>query len=130
MLESPDIDKLAGIRNSNEDFKVSEVVDKRFLDNLSSNQDGIYRYPIYTLEKNNIDSNHALIEIEMKLGIRLKIMGIKDAKAHSMQYVSSEQTKKLLRVANQDFLTFHRLCQRSRKLLIFMDCRDLEGRDW
>jgi tRNA pseudouridine13 synthase len=113
VLESPDIDKLAGIRyyctkfrgiggsikNSNKDFKVSEVVDKRFLDNLSSNQDGIYRYPIYTLEKNNIDSNHALIEIEMKLGIRLKIMGIKDAKAHSKQYVSSEQTKKLLRVA-------------------------------
>jgi tRNA pseudouridine13 synthase len=113
VLESPNIDKQVGIqyyctkfkgiggsiKNSNENFKVSEVVDKRFLENLSSNQDGIYRFPIYTLEKNNIDSNHALIEIERKLGIRLKIMGIKDAKAHTTQYVSSEQTKKLPRVA-------------------------------
>jgi len=113
VLDSPEIDKLAGIqfyctkfsgiggsiKNSNKDFKVSELVDKRFLDRLSSIQDDVNRYPIYILEKNNIDSNHALIEIERQLGLRLKIMGIKDAKAYSVQYVSSEQTKKLPKVA-------------------------------
>lgn len=113
MLNSPEIDKLAGIqfyctkfsgiggsiKNSNKDFKVFEIVDKQFLDRLSSIQDGVNRYPIYILEKNNIDSNHALIEIKMKLGLRLKIMGIKDAKSYSTQYVSSEQTKKLPKVA-------------------------------
>ena len=89
MLNSPEIDKLAGIqfyctkfsgiggsiKNSNKDFKVFEIVDKQFLDRLSSIQDGVNRYPIYVLEKNNIDSNHALIEIKMKLGLRLKNHG-------------------------------------------------------
>lgn len=113
MLNSPQIDRLAGIqfyctkfsgicgsiKNSNKDFKVFEIIDKQFLDGLSSIQDEVNRYPIYVLEKNNVDSNHALIEIRRKLGLRLKIIGIKDAKSYSTQYVSSEQTKKLPTVA-------------------------------
>ena len=89
MLDSPEIDKLAGIqfyctkfsgiggsiKNSNKDFKVSELVDKRFLDSLSSIQDGVSRYPIYILEKNNIDSNHALIEIESEIRTKVKDHG-------------------------------------------------------
>jgi tRNA pseudouridine13 synthase len=47
------------------------------------------------LEKHNIDSNHAIIEIKKKLGLKLRVLGIKDAKAETSQYASCEQTKNL-----------------------------------
>lgn len=51
--------------------------------------------PLYLLDKQNIDSNHALIEIKKEYGIALKVIGIKDAKAITKQYASSEQTRKV-----------------------------------
>ena len=47
------------------------------------------------MEKHNIDSNHAVIEIKKQSGLKLRIMGIKDAKAETSQYTSCEQTKNL-----------------------------------
>lgn len=109
----PKIDKLAGIecyctdyrgisgsiKRSNEEFKVSEIIDTSFLTNISTVQDEHHKYPLYILEKRNIDSNHAIFEIRRKLGITLKVIGLKDAKAVTKQYASSEQTKNLIKEA-------------------------------
>jgi tRNA pseudouridine13 synthase len=109
----PKIDKLAGIecyctdykgicgsiKHSNEQFKVSEIIDTSFLANISSVQDNHHKYPLYVLEKKNLDSNHAIFEIRRDLGIKLKVIGLKDAKAVTKQYASSEQTKNILKEA-------------------------------
>ncbi len=103
MVQSaPKIDMLAGIecyctdfsgiggsiKQSSSDFEVSEMVQESLLQGISPVYDERHRYPLYILEKENIDSNHALIEIQRKLGITLKVMGIKDAKAVTRQYAS------------------------------------------
>lgn len=109
----PKIDKLAGIecyctdyrgisgsiKRSNEEFRVSEIIDTSFLTNISTVQDEHHKYPLYILEKRNIDSNHAIFEIRRKLGITLKVIGLKDAKAVTKQYASSEQTKNIIKEA-------------------------------
>jgi tRNA pseudouridine13 synthase len=109
----PKIDKLAGIecyctdyrgirgfiKRSNEEFRVSELIDSSFLANVSSIQDEDHKYPLYILDKRNIDSNHAIFEIRRKLGIKLKVIGLKDAKAITKQYASSEQTKNITKEA-------------------------------
>jgi tRNA pseudouridine13 synthase len=110
----PKIEKLAGIecyctdykgiggsiKRSSEEFRVSEIIDTSFLANISSVQDKHHKYPLYILEKRNIDSNHAIFEIRSKLGIKLKVIGLKDAKAVTKQYASSEQTKNIIKEAN------------------------------
>jgi len=85
------------IKETNEEFQVSEIIDYAFLKtpNFSPIQDNEHRFPLYLLEKHNIDSNHAVIEIKKQSGLKLRIMGIKDAKAETSQYASSEQTKNL-----------------------------------
>ena len=70
-----------------------------FLNNLSSIWDENHIFPLYILNTRSIDSNHALFEIKKELGIRLKVVGIKDAKAVIRQYASSEQTKNIPREA-------------------------------
>jgi tRNA pseudouridine13 synthase len=109
----PKIDKLAGIecyctdyrgvsgsiKRTNEEFRVSEIIDTSFLTNISTEQDVHHKYPLYILEKRNIDSNHAIFEIRRKLGITLKVIGLKDAKAVTKQYASSEQTKNIIKEA-------------------------------
>jgi tRNA pseudouridine13 synthase len=72
------------IRNGNEDFAVTEILDKKILDSLSG--DG---YAVYKLKKSGIDTNHALDSIFRKTGVRLKALGLKDAHAITTQYVCS-----------------------------------------
>lgn len=109
----PKIDHLAGIRcyctdydgicgfikQNDTSFRVSEIIDDSFLIDLSSVQNDTHKFPLYILDKRNIDSNHALFEIKRELGIRLKILGIKDSKAATKQYASSEQTGNIRREA-------------------------------
>ena len=85
------------IKETNEEFQVSEIMDYAFLKppNFSPVQNNEHRFPLYLLEKHNIDSNHAVIEIKKQSGLKLRIMGIKDAKAETSQYAGSEQTKNL-----------------------------------
>ena len=87
------------IKENNEEFQVSEIIDYTFLKPpyFSSVQNNEHKFPLYLLEKHNIDSNHAVIEIKKQSGLKLKIMGIKDAKAETSQYASCEQTKNLPR---------------------------------
>ncbi len=107
-MNPPKIDRLAGIecyctdfegiggsiKQNSEGFRVSELVDDSLLSNVSPAFSESHRYPLYVLEKEGIDSNHAIIEIERELHIRLKVMGIKDAKAVTRQYASTERTWK------------------------------------
>lgn len=101
----PRIDSLAGIecyctdfegiggsiKQDSSGFKVSELVDDSLVSNISSNFGESGRYPLYILEKRNIDSNHAVLEIEREKQIRLRVLGIKDAKAVTKQYASLER---------------------------------------
>jgi tRNA pseudouridine13 synthase len=68
---------------------VSELVNESLDISLSYNEN--HRYPLYILEKRDIDSNHALFEIERELHMRFRVMGIKDAKAVTMQYAGMER---------------------------------------
>ena len=39
-----------------DEFRVSEIIDRSVFNDLSSVQDQFHRYPLYILEKSNIDS--------------------------------------------------------------------------
>jgi tRNA pseudouridine13 synthase len=98
MASIPQIDSRAGIdcyctsfsgtggsiKQGSEGFMVSELVDESL--DISLSYDESHRYPLYVLEKQDIDSNHALFEIERELHMRFRVMGIKDAKAVTTQY--------------------------------------------
>jgi tRNA pseudouridine13 synthase len=108
MASVPKIEKLAGIecyctsfegtggsiKQGNDGFRVSELVDESLAHSISQFFDDRHRYPIYVLEKHDIDSNHALFEIERECHIRLRVMGIKDAKAVTTQYAGSDKVVK------------------------------------
>jgi tRNA pseudouridine13 synthase len=103
MSTVPEIDRMAGIecyctsfagtggsiKQGSESFRVSELADESLA--LSPTFDERHRYPVYLLEKRGIDSNHALFEIERECRIRLRVMGIKDAKAVTAQYAGAER---------------------------------------
>jgi tRNA pseudouridine13 synthase len=103
MKTVPKIDRLAGIecyctdfreiggsiKKDNEGFRVSEIINESVFVGLSPVQDNLHKYPLYLLEKKGIDSHHALVEIRKDLGLDLRIMGMKDAKAITKQYASS-----------------------------------------
>ena len=108
MVPVPKIDRLAGIecyctsfpgtggsiKKGSEGFRVSELVDESLAASISPCFDDRHRYPLYVLEKHDIDSNHALYEIERECRIRLRVMGIKDAKAVTTQYAGSDKVNK------------------------------------
>ena len=103
MASIPQIDSRAGIdcyctsfagtggsiKQGSEGFMVSELVDESL--DISLSYDESHRYPLYVLEKQDIDSNHALFEIERELHMRFRVMGIKDAKAVTTQYAGMER---------------------------------------
>ncbi|MEM3094856.1 MAG: tRNA pseudouridine(13) synthase TruD [Nitrososphaera sp.] len=104
-LDVSKIDRLAGIecyctsfagtggsiKQRSEGFRVSELVDELLVGNISLTFDNRHRYPLYILEKHDIDSNHALFEIERECRMRLRVMGIKDARAVTTQYASADR---------------------------------------
>ncbi|MEO9294970.1 MAG: tRNA pseudouridine(13) synthase TruD [Nitrososphaera sp.] len=106
MAGVPKIDRLAGIecyctdfvgiggaiKQQSDEFRVSELVDESQLD--VSPAYGTHRYPLYLLEKKGVDSNHALFEIYREHRIRLRVMGIKDAKASTRQYAGVQHAWK------------------------------------
>ncbi len=79
---SPSID--ASIRSSKASFIVDEVIDLDAL-SITSIMDK-NRYALFKLRKSGIDSIHALREVRVKYGIRLKILGLKDAYASTTQF--------------------------------------------
>ena len=104
---SPDIDKLAGIeyyttefegiggtiKKNTEDFHVQEIINDIFLSQISPEQTASNIFPVYEIRKKGIDSSHAILTLRKKTGLDLKIVGIKDAKATTIQYASSSTRK-------------------------------------
>lgn len=98
--EVPEIDAMAGIecyctdfvgtrgsiKHNSEGFVVSEIIDQSALKNIAKTPDPSHRYPVYVLKKKDIDSNHAVFEIEREYGLKLRVLGIKDARASTLQY--------------------------------------------
>jgi tRNA pseudouridine13 synthase len=80
------------IKQRSEGFVVSELIDESL--HISPSYSESYRYPLYILEKQDIDSNHAIFEIKRNLHMRFRIMGIKDAKAVTAQYAGTERVMK------------------------------------
>lgn len=107
---SPEIDRLAGIeyystsfkgikgtiKKTPDDFNVKELIDSDFLKRLVPQKTNNNSFPVYKIEKMGIDSNHAIITIRKKLGLNLKIVGIKDAKATTTQYASTINNKRII----------------------------------
>jgi tRNA pseudouridine13 synthase len=109
---SPDIDKLAGIeyyatefdgmggtiKKNTEDFHVQEIISNIFLEQISPEQTRSNIFPVYEIRKKGMDSSHAILTLKKKTGLDLKIVGIKDAKATTIQYASSNSsTRKVIK---------------------------------
>lgn len=108
MKPVPEVDRMAGIecyctdfpgtggsiKRENVGFRVSELVEDSLLAEISPTFGGAHRYPLYILEKESVDSSHALMEIERTHRLRLRVMGIKDAKAVTRQYAGAVHTWK------------------------------------
>ena len=104
------------IKRKANQFKVSEIIDGSVFGELVPIQDKLHRYPLYILEKSNIDSNHAVSQIKKKFGIELKVIGLKDAKANTKQYATTEQIKNIQREIRTDRL-YLSLCGFTQKPL-------------
>ena len=108
---SPEIDRLAGIeyystifngiggsiKKSNEDFIVKEIIDQKFLKELTQQKIENNIFPVYEIEKKGVDSNHAILILKKKLGMNFKIVGIKDARAMTSQYASTNNNKNIMK---------------------------------
>jgi tRNA pseudouridine13 synthase len=109
---SPDIDKLAGIeyyttefdgiggtiKKNTEDFHVQEIISNTFLEQISPEQTTSNIFPVYEIRKKGMDSSHAILTLRKKTGLDLKIVGIKDAKATTIQYASSSSSSSTRKV--------------------------------
>jgi len=71
------------IRKQKEDFNVSELITEKSHSRICLESG----FAVYKLQKNGIDTTHALDEIFRKYGIRLKALGLKDASAITEQFV-------------------------------------------
>ena len=108
-LSVPKIDLLAGIscyctnfngiggkiKSNPSDFIVSEILHTHYINSLTKDQTTDNKYPIYIMNKVNLDTHHAVMEVRRKYGIKLKFLGIKDSKALTEQYVSLDSTKNI-----------------------------------
>lgn len=83
------------IKGSLDDFKVFEILHNSIVDDYSLFRNGKYKFPLFSLQKAGLDSNHALIEIKKILGINLRCLGIKDSKAISTQFCTTDQNLKI-----------------------------------
>ena len=88
------------IRNQKEDFNVSELITEKSNSRICSESG----FAVYKLQKNGIDTTHALDEIFKKHGIRLKALGLKDSHAITEQFVfTSYKTDKHFEVNGQKY---------------------------
>ncbi len=93
------------IKKSNNDFKVKELLSEKALKTIS-NDSG---FSVYTLQKNGIDTSHALRDVEKRFGLVLKSLGLKDASAITEQYVFSKTISKSLETIQGKNYTLKRL---------------------
>ena len=88
------------IRKQKEDFNVSELITEKSSSKICSDSG----FAVYKLQKNGIDTTHALDEIFRKRGIRLKSLGLKDASAITEQFVfTTYKTDKHIEINNPKY---------------------------
>ena len=88
------------IRKQKEDFNVSELITEKSSSRICSDSG----FAVYKLQKNGIDTTHALAEIFRKHGIRLKSLGLKDASAITEQFVfTTYKTDKHFEIDEQKY---------------------------
>ena len=80
------------IKESNEDFQVSEVISEKASNSISEDN-GL---AVYILKKNGIDTNHALRDVEKRFGFVLVAFGLKDSSAVTEQYVQAKTVSRSL----------------------------------
>ena len=88
------------IRKQKEDFNVSELITEKAHSKICSDSG----FAVYKLQKNGIDTTHALDEIFKKFGLRLKSLGLKDASAVTEQFVfTTYKTNKHSEIKEQKY---------------------------
>ena len=80
------------IKQTNEDFEVSEVISEKAL-NAISEDNGL---AVYILRKNGTDTTHALRDVEKRFGLVLRALGLKDSNAVTEQYVQAKTASRSL----------------------------------
>ena len=75
------------IRTSAKDFEVREVIDGNILNSIKKEYSQ-QRFAIFTLEKTNIDSIHAAKIASRLFGANVRILGLKDSRACTLQYLA------------------------------------------
>ena len=93
------------IKKSNDDFKVKELLSEKALKTIS-NDNG---FSVYSLQKNGIDTSHALRDVEKRFGLVLKSLGLKDANAVTEQYAFSKRISKSFETIQGKNYTLKRL---------------------
>ena len=93
------------IKKSNDDFKVKELLSEKALKTIS-NDNG---FSVYSLQKNGIDTSHALRDVEKRFGLVLKSLGLKDANAVTEQYTFSKRISKSFETIQGKNYTLKRL---------------------
>ena len=93
------------IRTGSDDFQVTEVLSPYSVSLI--NQDT--GYPVYSLNKIHIDTNHALSSIFKKTGLRLYSFGLKDSDAVTTQFVYSTGRSRGIKEFKSDRYTLMRL---------------------
>ncbi len=76
------------IRDSRNDFFVEEILDSGTRAKISEKPSQLNRYPVYRLVKEGVDTLHALQQVEKRLGWQATYLGLKDADAKTVQYIS------------------------------------------
>ena len=102
------------IRVNKEDFVVSEVLSEKTLSAL--NQNGDDGYAVFLLKKRGIDTNHSLNQLYHKTGLKLKALGLKDAKAVTKQYVCSVNKSKSINNYSADKFSIEKIGATSKPL--------------
>lgn len=80
-------------------------MNNQYLENLSKNSTPTHKFPVFILKKHNIDSNHAIIEIRNQLNLELRVIGLKDAKASTMQFATTIQKARNLPTRTKTYHT-------------------------
>ncbi|MEM1994584.1 MAG: tRNA pseudouridine(13) synthase TruD [Nitrososphaerales archaeon] len=92
-----------------EDFFVEEILDGVVFRHLSNDPQKQNSFTLYTLTKEGLDTLHASEVIKRKFGVRVKYLGIKDARAVTTQYITIPSSAGCLREKVSDKITVRKL---------------------
>lgn len=94
------------LRSRLDDFIVEEILDDVIFKHLSNQPLKPNSFALYSLTKKGLDTIHAAAIIERKFGVRVKYLGIKDAKAITTQYLTVPTSSKCIaeKVSNRILL--------------------------